>query len=126
MSELTPMDFTALANWKEEKWVVLTPSGKSELGDILFKTNPYGLMLQIFGGLGRHKVMLITDDEKKATDTAQLLIDVQNGVAQEAIKQVTDCLREAHDWMATRNLGENADRIAKKMSQVLLVVDSRW
>lgn len=118
-------DFEALKAWKDKKWVVITPTGQSELGDILFETTPYDLALQMFGGLERRRVLKIFDDQKQAAETAQLLIDVQNGVAQEAFKQIHSGLKEAVTYLMARNLGEPADVLARKLNQILIVIDSR-
>ena len=118
-------DFEALKAWKDKKWVVITPTGQSELGDILFETTPYDLALQMFGGLEKRRVFKILDSREEAATTAQLLIDVQNGVAQEAIKQMKSGLVDAHKYLVARNLGEPAEVLARKLDQILLVIDSR-
>lgn len=118
-------DFEALKAWKDKKWVVITPTGQSELGDILFETTPYDLALQMFGGLEKRRVFKILDSREEAATTAQLLIDVQNGVAQESIKQMKSGLVDAHKYLVARNLGEPAEVLARKLDQILLVIDSR-
>jgi hypothetical protein len=126
MRELNINDFEGLYAWKDQKkWVVLTPTDKSELGDILFEASPYDLALQICGGLEKCRVLKVLDNREEATTTAQLLIDIRDGVAQEAIKQMRAGLSEAHNYLSTRNLGEPADVLASKLKQILLVINSR-
>lgn len=127
MHDLNINDFEALKAWKDKKWVVTTPTDWSELGDILFEASPFDLALQIFGGLEKRRIFKIFDDREEAATTAQLLIDVQNGVAQEAIKQMTEGLREAHSYLDARvlALGDKAANLTSKLRQVLLVIDSR-
>jgi hypothetical protein len=124
-TELNINDFEALKAWKDKKWVVITPTGQSELGDILFETTPYDLALQMFGGLEKRRVFKILDSREEAATIAQLLIDVQTGVAQEAIKQMKSGLVDAHKYLTARNLGEPAEVLVRKLEQILLVIDSR-
>ena len=126
MPDLHIYHFEAITAWKEDKkWVVLTPTGKSEIGDIFFEASPYDLILQILGGLEHRRVFKILDSREEAATIAQLLIDVQTGVAQEAIKQMKSGLVDAHKYLVARNLGEPAEVLARKLEQILLVIDSR-
>lgn len=71
-------DFIGLQAWKEKKWVVLTPTGKSEIGDILMEADPYELALQIFGGLEKSRIMVVTENEGKARKIAAVLLAIQD------------------------------------------------
>lgn len=124
-TDLNISDFEALKAWKDKKWVVIAPTGKSEIGDILFEACPFDLALQVFGGLEKRRIFKIFDDREEAATTAQLLIDVQDGVAQEAIKQMKDGLSEAHSYLKDRNLGNPADVLTRKLGQILVVINSR-
>jgi hypothetical protein len=124
-NELNINDFEALKAWSDKKWVVLAPTGQSELGDILFEATPYDLALQMFGGLERRRVFKILDNKEEAATIAQLLIDVQSGVAQEMFKQMKNSLVDVHKYLTARNLGEPAEVLACRLHQILLVIDSR-
>lgn len=77
--DITAADFDALKGWTNKKWVVLTPTGKSEAGDILFEATPYDLVLQVLGGLEKKRILLVTDNEGKASKLANVLLAIQTG-----------------------------------------------
>lgn len=123
MNDLNINDFEGLKAWPENKWVVITPTGKSELGDILFETCAYDLALQLFGGLEKRRVFLITGDKQKAVTTAQQMLDVQSGVMTTRIAALVDAVHEAHAYFSARNLGDNADKVKNKLAKLVAIED---
>ena len=119
-------DFEALKAWKDKKWVVITPTGQSELGDILFETTPYDLALQLFGGLERRRVFLVTENKEKAVATAQILIDLQSGAAQDRLAKLEEAVAEAHAYLAARNLGAPAEALTGKLAMLVEVGKMGW
>jgi hypothetical protein len=119
-------DFEALKAWKDKKWVVITPTGQSDLGDILFETSPYDLALQLFGGLERRRVFLVTENKEKAVATAQILIDLQSGAAQDRLAKLEEAVTEAHQYLSTRQLGDIAATLTGKLAMLVEVGKMGW
>jgi hypothetical protein len=86
--------FNALKHWTDKKWVVLAPTGKSELGDILFQGDAHDLALQVFGGLSPNRILLVTNDEAKAEKMARVLLTVQKGDF--TIHDLANAIEDAH------------------------------
>lgn len=119
-------DFEALKAWKDKKWVVITPTGQSDLGDILFETTPYDLALQLFGGLERRRVFMVTENKEKAITTAQILIDLQSGAAQDRMAKLEAAIGEAHAYLSSRQLGDMATALTGKLAVLIEIGKLGW
>ena len=58
----------------ETFWVVTKPTKDSELVDILFESDIYGMHLQFAGGLKRQDIVAIVNDKSKAEKIAKGLL----------------------------------------------------
>ena len=71
-------DLEILKHWKDTKFVVTMPGKHSTLTDIMFETTPYGLALQIEGGLNPASVFGVFDDQNSAEQIASNLLEVRS------------------------------------------------
>ncbi len=64
-------------------WVVMLPTAKSELSDILFETNIFRIMLQTQGGLKAEDIVGLfrSQDDARACACKLLLLAQQSGAS---------------------------------------------